>query len=56
MTGRAQRDKNFPTFEQLTGRGSTHSAQEMSATMMVHNIQLWRHALGQGGDAQQQGG
>jgi hypothetical protein len=56
MTGRCQRENKFPTFEKLTGRQPARSGQAMSSTMMAHNIRLWRHALGQDGDAQQQGG
>ncbi len=56
MIGRTQREKSFPTFEKLTGREGARSGKAMSATMMAHNIQLWRHALGQGGGTQGDGG
>jgi hypothetical protein len=49
LTGRAQRESPFPTFEKLTGRNTTKSAKAMSETVMAHNIRLWRHVLRQGG-------
>jgi hypothetical protein len=56
MTAKCQREQRLPSFEHLTGRSNARSGPVMSNTMLAHNFQLWRHALGQAGDAQQQRG
>jgi hypothetical protein len=55
MTGRCQRDRDFPSFEILTGRKTAPSAGAMSETMMAHNFRLWQHKLGQAGGTQSEG-
>jgi hypothetical protein len=48
------RSKQIPTLEELTG-GKAKASPVMSATEMAHNFRLWRHVLGQAGDAQSGG-